>query len=228
MQSGAPSSSCTSTPSSRTHASCRRCAASGTRTRGARPSSIRCGRLRDHAVVVVGMQDLDEEVGVRRPFLGRVAEHLGGLGTDVEARRQGVGRVDVDDQRQPLEQIADVAGGGRQPVQRKRGLAIAPFGFVARGHHCIHRHYQAIVQAVSRRAGSLNPRAGRMVDVMRLRRSGIVVAAGALLALAGAAAWALAGNDSPGGVAVPRRSARHGPCRHPAPAAARRARARPR
>ena len=38
---------------------------------------------------------------------------------------------------------------------------------------------------------------------MRLRRSGIVVAAGALLALAGAAAWALAGNDSPGGVAVP-------------------------
>ena len=38
---------------------------------------------------------------------------------------------------------------------------------------------------------------------MRLRRSGIVVAAGALLALAGAATWALAGNDSPGGVAVP-------------------------
>ena len=160
------------------------------------------GRLRDHTVVVVGMQDLHEEVGVRRPFLGRVAEHLGGLGTDVEARRQGVGHVDVDDQRQPLEQIADVAG-GRQPVQRKRGLAIAPFGFVARGHQCIHRHYQAIVQAVSRRAGSLNPRAGRMVDVMRLRRSGIVVAAGALLALAGAATWALAGNDSPGGVAVP-------------------------
>ncbi len=38
---------------------------------------------------------------------------------------------------------------------------------------------------------------------MRRRRAGTVVAAGVLLALAGGAVWVIAGNDSPGGVAVP-------------------------
>src|SRR4051794_2085333 len=38
---------------------------------------------------------------------------------------------------------------------------------------------------------------------MRHRRAGTVVAAGALLALAAAATWVVAGNDSPGGVPVP-------------------------
>ena len=58
---------------------------------------------------------------------------------------------------------------------------------------------------------SLNPRAGRKVGVMRLRRAGIVVAAGAAArARRRRRVGCSPANDSPGGVAVPRRSAGHG------------------
>ena len=45
------------------------------------------GGLCDHALAIVGMQDVQEEVGAGRPVLGRVAEHLRRLRADVEARR---------------------------------------------------------------------------------------------------------------------------------------------
>jgi hypothetical protein len=53
------------------------------------------------------------------------------------------------------------------------------------------------------RAGSLNPGLGRNLGVMRHLRTAVIAAAGALLAVAGLAAWAVAGNGSSGGVAVP-------------------------
>ena len=88
-------------------------------------------RLRDHALAIVRVEDADEEVGVRGPVLGRVAEQLRRLRAHVETRRDRVGRVDVDDQRQALEQVAVV-----RPVGQ--GGTLDPFsglhGFLVRIH----------------------------------------------------------------------------------------------
>jgi len=81
------------------------------------------GRVRqlvrgEHALAILGMQDLDEEVAVLDPLLDGVAEHLLDLRARVHVRADVVQPVDVDGQRQLLDEHAKA---GRRSVER--GLA---------------------------------------------------------------------------------------------------------
>ncbi len=64
--------------------------------------------LTQHPRAVVGMQALDEELGVGEPFLARVAEQPLDLRADVERRAAVVERVDVDDDGELLDDRTEV------------------------------------------------------------------------------------------------------------------------
>ena len=93
----------------------------------------------EDALSVLRMEKPDEEVGVLLPRLGRVAEQRLDLRARVEVRADGVDRVDVDDERELLDEravpelrraqsllaeravakVPDPGGEDRRPVDRK-------------------------------------------------------------------------------------------------------------
>ncbi len=72
---------------------------------------------------ILGMEKTDEEVGVLLPRLGRVAEQGLDLRARVEVRADGVDRVDVDDERELLDERAVAELGRPQSLLAERAVA---------------------------------------------------------------------------------------------------------
>ena len=79
--------------------------------------------LAEDAVAVVRVQDSPEERRAALPLVGRVAEHRLGLRARVDVRAVGVGFVDVDDERELLDERAVARFGGAQPLLRRLPFA---------------------------------------------------------------------------------------------------------
>ena len=69
---------------------------------------VAVGDVAQHPLAVVRMDRVDEEVGIGNPLLLGVAHQLRDLRADVERRALGVELVDVDDERQPLDDVLEV------------------------------------------------------------------------------------------------------------------------
>ena len=66
----------------------------------------RRGMRDEHAIAVVRMQDRLKEAGVRGPILGRVAKHRRRLVAREDVRRERIRRVEVDDHRKLVDELA--------------------------------------------------------------------------------------------------------------------------
>ena len=98
---------------------------------------VRC----EHALPIVGMEELDEEQRVRDPFVGRVSQHRLELRTRVDVRARRIDPVDVGgewklfderpvaDLRQPQGLLARLAVGdvteASREERRTRGVDLA-------------------------------------------------------------------------------------------------------
>ena len=73
-----------------------------------RPGRVAVGDVRHHPLAVVGMKGGTEEIRVCEPLLLGVAHQVGDLRADVEGSALVVELVDVDDERQPLNELLEV------------------------------------------------------------------------------------------------------------------------
>ena len=72
------------------------------------PGGVPLHDLRQHALAVVGVQRVAEEIGIGEPLLLGVAQQRRNLRADVERRALVVELVDVDDERQPLDELFEI------------------------------------------------------------------------------------------------------------------------